>query len=129
MRPAGRCSPCRARPSDRSSRCTPTSRPTAPISSGASSAWPTATSLPFPSPSRPADPGGSVTEADDRPMPPTAPRQRVIGMLGGMSWESTIEYYRLANEGVRARLGGLHSARIVLASLDFAEIEALQVAG
>jgi aspartate racemase len=50
-------------------------------------------------------------------------------MLGGMSWESTAEYYRLANEGVRTRLGGLHSARIVLASLDFAEIEALQVAG
>ncbi len=70
-----------------------------------------------------------MTEADDRPMPPTAPRQRVIGMLGGMSWESTAEYYRLANEGVRTRLGGLHSARIVLASLDFAEIEALQVAG
>jgi aspartate racemase len=58
-----------------------------------------------------------------------APRQRVIGMLGGMSWESTAEYYRLANEAVRDRLGGLHSARIVLASLDFAEIEALQVAG
>ena len=54
------------------------------------------------SPSRPADRGGTVTEADDRPMPPTAPRQRVIGMLGGMSWESTAEYYRLANEGVRA---------------------------
>jgi aspartate racemase len=53
----------------------------------------------------------------------------VIGMLGGMSWESTAEYYRLANEAVRDRLGGLHSARIVLASLDFAEIEALQVAG
>ncbi len=57
------------------------------------------------------------------------PRPRVIGMLGGMSWESTAEYYRLANEEVRDRLGGLHSARIVLASLDFAEIEALQVAG
>jgi aspartate racemase len=50
-------------------------------------------------------------------------------MLGGMSWESTIEYYRLANELVRDRLGGLHSARLVLTSLDFAEIEALQVAG
>ena len=56
-------------------------------------------------------------------------RPRVIGMLGGMSWESTAEYYRLANEGVRERLGGLHSARIVLASVDFAEIEALQTAG
>jgi aspartate racemase len=50
-------------------------------------------------------------------------------MLGGMSWESSAEYYRLANELVRARLGGLHSARVVLASVDFAEIEPLQVAG
>lgn len=47
-------------------------------------------------------------------------------MLGGMSWESTAEYYRLANELVRERLGGLHSARCVVASLDFAEVEALQ---
>src|SRR5688500_2948004 len=53
-------------------------------------------------------------------------RTKVIGMLGGMSWESSAEYYRLANEIVRARLGGLHSARIVLASVDFAEIERLQ---
>ena len=58
-----------------------------------------------------------------------APRPRVIGMLGGMSWESSAEYYRLANELVRERLGGLHSARCVLASLDFAEVERLQVAG
>ncbi|UIK89197.2 aspartate/glutamate racemase family protein [Arthrobacter polaris] len=50
-------------------------------------------------------------------------------MLGGMSWESSAEYYRLANTLVRARLGGLHSARIVMASVDFADIEALQVAG
>jgi aspartate racemase len=63
------------------------------------------------------------------PAPPEHPRQRVLGMLGGMSWESTAEYYRLANQLVRERLGGLHSARIVLASLDFAEIEALQVRG
>ena len=65
------------------------------------------------------------------PFPPSGhtPRQRVIGMLGGMSWESTAEYYRLANELVRERLGGLHSARLLLASLDFAEIEQLQVAG
>ncbi|QXG77588.1 aspartate/glutamate racemase family protein [Modestobacter sp. L9-4] len=55
--------------------------------------------------------------------------QRVIGMLGGMSWESSAQYYRLANELVRERLGGLHSARCVLASLDFAEVERLQVAG
>jgi aspartate racemase len=51
---------------------------------------------------------------------------RTIGLLGGMSWESTAIYYRLLNEGVRARLGGLHSAKILLASFDFAEIEALQ---
>ena len=56
-------------------------------------------------------------------------RQRVIGMLGGMSWESSAQYYRLVNELVRERLGGLHSARCVLASLDFAEVERLQVAG
>jgi aspartate racemase len=46
-----------------------------------------------------------------------------------MSWESSAEYYRLANELVRQRLGGLHSARLVLASVDFAEIEHLQVSG
>lgn len=54
---------------------------------------------------------------------------RTIGLLGGMSWESTAEYYRLANETVRERLGGLHSARLVLHSVDFAEIAALQAAG
>ena len=64
-----------------------------------------------------------------RPTPADRPRPRVIGMLGGMSWESTAEYYRLANELVRDRLGGLHSARLLLVSMDFAEIEALQVAG
>lgn len=53
----------------------------------------------------------------------------VIGLIGGMSWESTAEYYRLANELVRERLGGLHSARLLLASVDFAEIERLQAAG
>ena len=53
--------------------------------------------------------------------------QKVIGMLGGMSWESSAEYYRLANELVRERLGGFHSARLVLASVDFATIERLQV--
>jgi amino-acid racemase len=50
-------------------------------------------------------------------------------MLGGMSWESSAEYYRLANEFVRERLGGLHSARLVLASVDFAEVEQLQASG
>ncbi len=54
---------------------------------------------------------------------------RTIGMLGGMSWESTAEYYRLANTLVRERLGGLHSARLLMVSLDFADIERLQMAG
>jgi aspartate racemase len=49
-----------------------------------------------------------------------------IGLLGGMSWESTVEYYRFVNEAVRDRLGGLHSADCVLRSVDFAEIEELQ---
>ena len=53
----------------------------------------------------------------------------MIGLLGGMSWESSAEYYRLANQLVRDRLGGLHSARLVLASVDFADVERLQVAG
>ena len=52
-----------------------------------------------------------------------------IGMLGGMSWESSAEYYRLANVLVRERLGGLHSAKVVLHSVDFAEIERMQVEG
>ncbi|WP_031078935.1 aspartate/glutamate racemase family protein [Streptomyces sp. NRRL WC-3742] len=52
---------------------------------------------------------------------------RTIGLIGGMSWESTAEYYRLVNELTRERLGGLHSARCVLYSVDFAEIEQLQV--
>ena len=54
---------------------------------------------------------------------------RRIGLLGGMSWESTALYYRLLNEDVRGRLGGFHSARVVLASVDFAEIEAMQSSG
>ena len=54
---------------------------------------------------------------------------RIIGLLGGMSWASTAVYYRLANELVAERLGGLHSARLLLASVDFAEVEALQVRG
>ena len=52
-----------------------------------------------------------------------------IGFIGGMSWESSAEYYRLANEFVRERLGALHSADCILLSVDFAEIEALQAAG
>ncbi|MET8941277.1 aspartate/glutamate racemase family protein [Streptomyces rubiginosohelvolus] len=54
---------------------------------------------------------------------------RTIGLIGGMSWESTAEYYRLINEYTRDRLGGLHSARCVLYSVDFAEIERLQAEG
>jgi len=54
---------------------------------------------------------------------------KTIGLLGGMSWESTAEYYRLANELVRERRGGLHSADCVIRSVDFAVIEKLQSAG
>ena len=54
---------------------------------------------------------------------------KTIGLLGGMSWESTLVYYRAINEGVKARLGRLHSARIVLHSVDFEPIERLQHAG
>jgi aspartate racemase len=54
---------------------------------------------------------------------------RRIGLLGGTSWESTAHYYAQLNEGVRERLGGFHSADLVLRSVDFAEIEALQRAG
>ena len=55
--------------------------------------------------------------------------QAVIGLIGGMSWESSAEYYRLINQGVRARLGGMRSARCLMWSFDFGEIEALQHAG
>lgn len=55
--------------------------------------------------------------------------QRTIGLIGGMSWESSAEYYRLINEAVKERLGGLHSARSVMLTVDFAEIEAMQMAG
>lgn len=54
---------------------------------------------------------------------------RTIGLLGGMSWESSMEWYRMANERVRDERGGFHSAPVLLDSLDFAEIEALQTAG
>ncbi|MFL7840063.1 MAG: aspartate/glutamate racemase family protein [Candidatus Promineifilaceae bacterium] len=54
---------------------------------------------------------------------------KTIGLLGGMSWESTELYYRAINEGIKARLGGLHSAKIALVSVDFQEIETLQMAG
>ena len=54
---------------------------------------------------------------------------QTIGVLGGMSWESSLDWYRLANEKVRQELGGFHSAPVLLDSLDFAEIEALQASG
>jgi aspartate racemase len=54
---------------------------------------------------------------------------RTIGLLGGMSWESTVDYYRVINETVRDTLGGLHSAQIVLYSVDFQEIEECQASG
>lgn len=54
---------------------------------------------------------------------------RTIGLIGGMSWESTAVYYRLLNESVRDRLGGLHSADILLRSVDFETVVALQKAG
>ena len=54
---------------------------------------------------------------------------KTIGLIGGMSWESTQTYYRLLNEGARERLGGLHSAKVLLNSVDFAEIEPLQHQG
>lgn len=52
-----------------------------------------------------------------------------IGLIGGMSWESTLEYYRIVNEEVKKRLGGLHSARVVMDSVDFDAIEKLQHKG
>ena len=54
---------------------------------------------------------------------------KTIGLIGGMSWQSSIEYYRIVNEEVEARLGGLHSAKSVMYSVDFAEVEALQHRG
>lgn len=54
---------------------------------------------------------------------------KTIGLIGGMSWESSLLYYRLINEGVRQRLGGLHSAQILMYSVDFAPIEKLQHSG
>ncbi|NML16918.1 aspartate/glutamate racemase family protein [Azohydromonas caseinilytica] len=54
---------------------------------------------------------------------------KTIGLIGGMSWESTVPYYRLINETVKERLGGLHSAKVILYSVDFHEIEQLQREG
>ncbi|WP_176645546.1 aspartate/glutamate racemase family protein [Duganella sp. SG902] len=54
---------------------------------------------------------------------------KTIGLIGGMSWESTVPYYRQINETIKQQLGGLHSARLVLYSVDFHEVERLQHAG
>jgi aspartate racemase len=54
---------------------------------------------------------------------------KTLGLIGGMSWESTVPYYRFINEAIKVRLGGLHSARLVLYSVDFEEIARLQHAG
>ncbi|MRX08262.1 amino acid racemase [Pseudoduganella sp. FT25W] len=54
---------------------------------------------------------------------------KVIGLIGGMSWESTVPYYRQVNETIKQQLGGLHSAKVVLYSVDFHEVERLQHAG
>ncbi len=66
---------------------------------------------------------------DERPRQRSVDDVQLIGFLGGMSWESTAEYYRLANELVRDRCGGLHSARCVTYSVDFAAIERMQADG
>lgn len=54
---------------------------------------------------------------------------KTIGMLGGMSWESSVSYYQQVNKGIKLARGGLHSAKVVLVSVDFAEIEKMQHAG
>ena len=54
---------------------------------------------------------------------------KMIGLIGGMRWESTVPYYQQINEGIKERLGGLHSARLILYSVDFHDIERLQNAG
>jgi aspartate racemase len=54
---------------------------------------------------------------------------KIIGLIGGMSWESSVEYYRIINEEVKNRLGGLHSAKCLLYSVDFEEIERCQSEG
>ena len=54
---------------------------------------------------------------------------KTIGLIGGLSWESSIEYYRLINQETQKRLGGLHSAKCLMYSFDFDEIENLQAAG
>lgn len=59
----------------------------------------------------------------------TVQKQRTLGIIGGMSWESTQSYYRLINEGIKAKLGNLHSADLLIHSVDFAPIGELQAQG
>ena len=54
---------------------------------------------------------------------------KTIGLIGGMSWESTADYYRAINQGIKQTLGGLHSAKIAMVSVDFDPIEKMQQAG
>lgn len=54
---------------------------------------------------------------------------KTIGLIGGMSWESTIPYYKIINEEIKTKLGGFHSAKIILYSVDFDEIEKCQSSG
>lgn len=54
---------------------------------------------------------------------------KTIGLLGGMSWESTVSYYQIVNQAIKERLGGLHSAKVILFSVDFHEVEHLQHSG
>jgi len=54
---------------------------------------------------------------------------KIIGLIGGMSWESSLEYYRIINESIKEKLGGLHSGKIIMYSVDFQEIEKLLTAG
>ena len=77
---------------------------------------------PWPSGHVGSSPTPGIGAGDDLPV-------RTIGLIGGMSWESSSEYYRLLNETVRERRGGLHSAPCVMWSVDFAAIERLQRAG
>ncbi|CAH6360541.1 Putative aspartate/glutamate racemase (plasmid) [Pantoea agglomerans] len=70
----------------------------------------------------------SIWHAGMKPLNPEC-IVKVIGLLGGMSWESTALYYRILNQQVKQRLGGLHSAELVLYSVDFQRIEQLQAAG
>jgi aspartate racemase len=86
----------------------------------ASAARPVATGQPTPR---------SAARSPHRNDPDTLLPMKTIGLVGGMSWESSLEYYRIVNERVRDRLGGLHSARCVMYSFDFDEIETLQQRG